>query len=208
MKVDIKAVIFDYGNVLCELQPREDVAAIAKLAGLSSGELTGAYWEHRRVYDEAGLTPQQYWDLVAERPVEPEVVRALLEADNRSWTHPREKTLPWVVQVRSLGLKAALLSNLPVGLRDALENGAAPWLPEFDARTYSCDVRKAKPDPAIYADVIRKLGVQPSEAVLIDDRPENVEGAYAAGIHAVLYETAEQTAAELARRWNVNVRTT
>ena len=36
------------------------------------------------------------------------------------------------------------------------------------------------------------LGVEPAEALFLDDRPENVEGGRAAGIHAEIFTTWEE----------------
>jgi len=89
-------------------------------------------------------------------------------------------------------------------IRDALENDCA-WMPQFDARTYSCTVRKAKPDPAIYNACIRDLGVKPPEAVFLDDRPENVDGAMQLGILSLLFESPERAALDLASQYGIHV---
>jgi putative hydrolase of the HAD superfamily len=94
-------------------------------------------------------------------------------------------------------LRTALLSNLPVPLRDALENDCS-WMPRFDVRTYSCNVRSSKPDRAIYDHCVNELGVKPENAVFLDDRPENVEGAARTGIHALLFQTVVGAARDLA----------
>ena len=49
-----------------------------------------------------------------------------------------------------------------------------------------------KPEAEIYHDAIAGLGVEPDEALFLDDRPENVEGARAVGIHAEIFTTWEE----------------
>ena len=49
----------------------------------------------------------------------------------------------------------------------------------------SADVGLAKPDERIYALSARRLKLAPAECVFIDGLPRNVEGARAAGMHAV-----------------------
>jgi FMN phosphatase YigB (HAD superfamily) len=59
----------------------------------------------------------------------------------------------------------------------------------------------AKPDARIYAIAAQRIGVEPSECVHIDDKWENVVGAWAAGFSAIHYTGS---CAELARssvRW-------
>ena len=57
----------------------------------------------------------------------------------------------------------------------------------FDAVVFSCNVGVRKPNPNIYKIMLKKLNVQPQEAVLIDDREENIVGAKKVGINAILF---------------------
>ena len=44
-----------------------------------------------------------------------------------------------------------------------------------------------KPDPAIYHLALARFGLEPGQAVFIDDNAANVAGARAVGMHAVLF---------------------
>ncbi len=169
---------------------------MANLMGMDYELFQERYWRDRVAYDRAALDPVAYWGRVADRAVGAERVDELNKLDVKSWLHPRESTPGWVDSARAAGLRTALLSNLPVTLRDALENDC-PWLPHFDVRTYSCALGVTKPDAAIYEHCIGTLGVAASEAIFLDDRPDNVEAAEALGMHAVVFESAEQAAADL-----------
>ena len=83
-------------------------------------------------------------------------------------------------------------------------------LNEYRVRTYSlhefllgfftsCYLSVMKPNPAIYRLGLRLAQVQPSEAVMIDDRLQNVEAARSVGMRAVQYVDAAQLREELAR---------
>ncbi len=65
------------------------------------------------------------------------------------------------------------------------------FLGYFDHVTFSCEIGVLKPEPEIYEHALRGLGVAPAEAVFLDDRPENVEGARHLGLHAELFTTWE-----------------
>ena len=56
-----------------------------------------------------------------------------------------------------------------------------------------------KPDPAIYHLALERFGLAPHEALFIDDRLINVEGAEAVGMHAHLFTDAEDLRARLER---------
>jgi epoxide hydrolase-like predicted phosphatase len=62
----------------------------------------------------------------------------------------------------------------------------------FDVQVYSAEVHLAKPDPRIYKLALERLGVQPQEAIFVDDSPENIEAAKALGIHGVRFEDSQQ----------------
>jgi putative hydrolase of the HAD superfamily len=57
--------------------------------------------------------------------------------------------------------------------------------------TFSYELGKVKPQPEIYMDAIRGLDLTPAHAIFLDDRPDNVEGALAVGMPALLYSTWE-----------------
>ena len=54
-----------------------------------------------------------------------------------------------------------------------------------------------KPDAMPFEVTLERLGVQPGEAVFIDDTMENVEAALHQGLHGILFTTAEELDKEL-----------
>lgn len=67
----------------------------------------------------------------------------------------------------------------------------------FDAVVLSGEEGIAKPHPRIYELIAERLGVKPSECVMIDDLPENCAGADAAGMRSIFYVSNEQCLDEL-----------
>jgi HAD superfamily hydrolase (TIGR01509 family) len=59
----------------------------------------------------------------------------------------------------------------------------------------SCDLGEVKPDRAFYEKALAKFGIAADTCLLVDDRPENVDGARACGIRAVHYTNAAETIA-------------
>ena len=56
------------------------------------------------------------------------------------------------------------------------------WLDQFDVQMYSCEVGVVKPEVPIYLKCCRRLGCEPSEALFLDDKKVNTEGAKKAGM--------------------------
>lgn len=91
--------------------------------------------------------------------------------------------------VRDAGVRVGLISNAPASLPAALHHlGLAA---QFQPLVVSAEVGTAKPDRRIYAEALRRAGVaEPGRAVFIDDLPENVVGAEAAGLRALRLDRA------------------
>ena len=203
MRVSPSAIIFDYGNVLSQSQPIADTQAMASILDLPLSRFTELYWRFRIEYD-AGLDPIVYWNSVAQtasRTLTPDQISTLTEIDGRSWSHPAPMMPQWARELRTSGLRTAILSNMPAPVRDYVLR--CPWLPEFDSRTFSCDIGICKPEIEIYRNCLDKLGVQPSEALFLDDRENNVRAAEALGLHAVLFTNPAEAAREIESRFSL-----
>jgi len=202
VRISPSAVIFDYGNVLSQSQPIADVQAMATILGLPLPQFSELYWRFRIEYDAASLDPTTYWSAVAQTAsgtITPGQIAELIDVDSRSWSHPAPVMSQWARDLRAAGLRTALLSNMPAPVRDSVLR--CSWLPEFDSRTFSCDVGICKPAPEIYRDCLNKLGVKPSDALFLDDREPNVGAAETLGLHAILFTDASSAAQEIERRF-------
>ena len=69
---------------------------------------------------------------------------------------------------------------------------AMPSLAVMDDWVASCKVGLRKPDPKIYHLALARLGVEPRQALYIDDRPEFVEAARQVGLTSIQCADARQ----------------
>lgn len=206
MTIRLRGVIFDYGNVLCARQRREDVDAMAAVFSAPAAAFEEAYWERRDAFDAAGLTPEAYWGEIADMlgaTLTDRLLADAIAADNRCWSHPSPVMGRWAADLRAAGVRTAILSNMPVTLRERL--AGLPWLPRFDHETFSCDVRVCKPRPEIFEHCLAGLGTAPAETLFLDDREENTRAAAALGIHTILFHDAEQAWREIAEKFELPV---
>ena len=102
-----------------------------------------------------------------------------------------------LADARAAGLATAIISNQFAGWSDSF--GAAVSGLGADEVVISCDVGLRKPDPAIYRLACRRLGVEPAQALFLDDAAAMAEGARAAGLTAI-HVTDHEVAAAEARR--------
>jgi putative hydrolase of the HAD superfamily len=100
---------------------------------------------------------------------------------------PYPDAVPALEQLRELGLKLVCVSNWDCSLGAVLERcGLAAHL---DAAVSSAEARAQKPEPAIFEAALRFAGLGAPEVVHVGDtREEDIAGAEAAGIRALLLD--------------------
>lgn len=117
---------------------------------------------------------------------------------------PDPEVLALVDRVRAAGVRCVLATNQQ-SYRGGFMQRALGYQEHFDDAFYSCDMGLAKPDPAYFTHIVRRLDLTPERALFVDDVPANVAGAREAGLHADHHpwhaDAGELT--ELLRRWAV-----
>ena len=61
----------------------------------------------------------------------------------------------------------------------------------FDAAVGAADVKRGKPEPDIFLEAARRLGVAPAQCLVFEDAPLGIEAARRAGMRAVALTTTE-----------------
>lgn len=183
----IRAVVFDFGNVICRFDPVIFVRGVAPWSSLPLEELARVLKNSPDLftdYETGRITSRTFFELMCVRCELTCTEERFITAFASIFT-PIPETL---ALIRSLHgkLRLGLLSNtsdwhfrfgiVPTGI-----------LPLFDAVTLSYEVGVMKPDPAIYLDVLEKLGLPAAECVFIDDLEENAAAATATGMHGIHY---------------------
>ena len=196
---EIRAVIFDYGEVLCRRAPLEEFAPMARILGITPERLLERYMQNRLEYDRGDVSASEYWKgfgLESGIGLSDAQVEELNRRDCGLWWGLDPVLMDWVDRMRAGGIKAGVISNMFIGLAKQIREGA-PWLDRFDDYTLSAEIRATKPDPAIYRHSLDGLGVRPNEALFLDDRENNVDGARAVGMEGLVFTTPEKLRADL-----------
>ena len=74
---------------------------------------------------------------------------------------------------------------------------------DVDGKVISYELQMVKPEPGIYQELAVKYGFSPENAVFIDDRQVNIDGAIAQGYQGIWfesYDTARRKLEELLNR--------
>ncbi len=176
--------------------------ALVSTAGVPDAVFEQHYWDHRHAYDAGVLNGESYWQSVADGAgfsLTPERLAAFHHHDSLMWGNLNAPMVAWAKALQQAGIKTAILSNMgDVNL--AYMRRHFEWLAGFTHLTWSCELRTAKPDPAIYRHTLEKLGVSAAEALFIDDIPANIAAARALGIDGILFTDVAQLRRDLETR--------
>jgi 2-haloacid dehalogenase len=187
-----KAVVFDVGNVLYGWDP--DAFLVTQIADdaarLQFIEDVDLYAWHEtldggRPFAEAAAELNEKFPQYA----------ALIAA----WSDKFGETISGPVPGVHALVEALDARGVPLF---AITNFSADFWPPFHAReraffdrfrdiVVSGEVKLLKPDPAIYYLALDRFGLRPADALLVDDREINVEGALAVGMAAHLFIGAD-----------------
>jgi epoxide hydrolase-like predicted phosphatase len=193
----IKAVIFDFGGVLVRTVNQAGRERWEKVLNLPHGELSKTVFDSEVAVNATlgKVDEQKIWEYVGQKyHLPPEEVNNLAQD---FWSGDR-LDMELVDFLRSLRpkYKTAILSNAWSGARLTfthkfqLDNAV-------DQILISAEEGLAKPDPQIYHLAAERLGVQPPEAIFVDDFPQNVQAASAAGLKGIQFITTPQVIADI-----------
>jgi putative hydrolase of the HAD superfamily len=98
-------------------------------------------------------------------------------------SRPREAMYD-LVQALQKHVKTAVLSNTELS---AIPHFMAYRSECFDLKMFSCEEGIIKPERELYERCLQRLNVELQEAVFIDDRIENIDGAKDVGLQAIHY---------------------
>ncbi len=107
--------------------------------------------------------------------------RELMRRIGRATKNPRPEMIEAIARLRNVGLRVAALTNNWRGKGD----GTRALAPHFDAFFESAALGMRKPDPRIYQHVCRELGIEPIEAVFLDDIGANLKTARQLGMTTI-----------------------
>jgi len=198
MTTVIHTILFDLGGVLIDWNPRYVYRDIFKTDAEMEWFLQHICSNEWNEQQDAGRSLQEGTEvLVAKHPQWEKEIRAYYKRWPEMLGGPIPETVELFKQLKDKQLyKFYALTNwsaetFPVAL------GRYDFLHWFDGILVSGAEGVRKPFPAYYALALQRFGLNPSEVVFIDDNLHNVEGASAAGIKTIHFQSAAQLEAAL-----------
>jgi len=194
-----RAVVFDFGGVLIEWNPRHlfrkifgpDEAAMERFLTHVCSATWNLMQDAGRTFDE-GVA-----ELTARFPDQAEFIAAYHHRWDEMVPHDFADSVEVLEDLKAAGVPLYGITNFSVE-KLALARRRFPFFRHFDGIVVSGEVRLVKPDPAIFLHFLERHGLAAAECVFIDDSPVNVAAARRLGFHGVDFTGA----ADLRNRLN------
>lgn len=207
-----KLLYFDLGNVLLSFSHEQMYQQMAEVTEVSPDVLRRSLLEGGEAadliiqYETGQLTTEEFVDVVHQlidrRPDPQRFATAVSDI-----FAPMRESWEIVEHLAGAGHRMAILSNTNPAHWEWVTDGRFPLVADvgqpggpFEWAVLSYEAGSMKPDPAIFQTAIERAGVPAGDIFFVDDRPENVDGAKAVGIDAVVFEGTEKFRRDLERR--------
>ena len=187
---ELRAVVFDFDGLILDTETAEFESWRDVYSDLGA-ELDRASWVKIIGTADSGWDPYAELERQLGHPLDRAAVRR-----QRRGKYARlvatETTRPgidaWLREARAMNLRVGLASSsdrtwVTSHLRDLGPTfGRGGNVRRFDAMATGDEVLRTKPDPAVYELALRRLDVDPDQAIAVEDSPNGVAAAKAAGL--------------------------
>lgn len=190
----IKNIIFDYGNVIFEIDFKKAQEALLQL-GITNNTEFFSHKSHHQLFNNfetAAISPAQFREGIREAAGNNELTDQQIDD---AWNSLLIGVPPGVHDVL-LKVKQKYRTFLLSNNNETHYNYIVDYLKRefnmednaalFEKAYYSQQMFLRKPNVEIFEQVIKENNLNPDETLFIDDSPQHIEGAKLAGLHTLL----------------------
>lgn len=189
---NMKAIIFDLGNVLIDYDHQRTLAAMARLYGMDPEQISAAFDQVGAAFGLGEMDTQEFHHRM-DRLLGHSTDGAAFEAAFNAGPARNDAALAYAVALQQHpGVTVAAISNTNQ-LHVAWIDANAPELNQLDLVMMSNEVGMAKPDPAIFRLALELLDLPAGQTLFVDDLAENVEAARHLGMAGIVHTTWHET---------------
>lgn len=192
----IRNIIFDYGNVIFEIDFKKAQNALLQL-GISNAEEFFAHKTHNNIFNDfetAAISPAQFRAGIREAAQNNDITDEQIDAAWNSLLIGVPPNIHEVLLKVKEKYRTFLLSNNNEihykWIVDYLQKefGMPDNSSLFEKAYYSQQMYLRKPHVEIFEQVLKENNLIPEETLFIDDSPQHLVGAKQAGMHTLLMD--------------------
>ncbi|HVB45863.1 MAG TPA: HAD family phosphatase [Streptosporangiaceae bacterium] len=193
----ITAVVFDIGGVLLDWDPRHLYRKLiddpVRLADFLDRICTPQW---HLAHDLGADIGESCRVLASQHPEHADLIMAWAERGEEMVTGAHDEVVEILAELCSAGVRCFALSNMEEE-NFALRRSKYSFFELFEGCVISGIEGVAKPDHAIFEILLSRYGLEPRQAVFIDDVTRNVNAAAQVGLVALRYTSAAQLRQDL-----------
>ncbi|GAB4541896.1 MAG: TIGR02253 family HAD-type hydrolase [Anaerolineales bacterium] len=192
-----RAVFFDFGGVILRTEFQAPRQQLAERFHLEYEELDRAVFncESAKRASLGEISEAQHWLEVAKRFKLPASEAQAFQDAFFGGDVIDRALVNFIRDLRRRGIHTGLISNAWSGLRAYMEKEKI--LDAFDSLTISAEARVVKPSPEIYRLALQKA--QASNAIFVDDFPENIAACQQLGWTGILFRDSKACMEKISR---------
>ena len=189
----IKAVVFDYGGVICFPPSVDTETELQRLTGLPAESLSELNRKYRDGWDRGTYNGIEYYRHILSSSgifLDDDSLAGIALIDMDGWKRINTGTVQLMYDVKAAGLTLGIFSNMPLDF--------FPWVKdnlrifnEAQAVVISSCYNLVKPETAFFKVLQEKTACEYGEIIFFDDISDNVKAARDLGIAAHLWEGAD-----------------
>ncbi|RYU95805.1 HAD family hydrolase [Emticicia agri] len=191
----VKAVIFDFGNVIINIDIPRTFQAFASLTGKRQAVIEKLVLENQlfRRYETGQFTDIEFREIVRQTVGFPLSDHEVDRAWNSLLLDIPQERIDFLIELRKK-YPIYLLSNtnnihIEASNSYLKKTFGYRHLDElFDQLFLSYEIGMWKPDAEIYHYVLETINLKPHEVLFLDDNPHNIQSASALGMQTILVE--------------------
>ena len=199
-KTKIRVIAFDFGGVIAKGNRQKVNQFISKALDIPLEAAIKAQAE-LKAYSRQGKGEEgDFWAAYAKSNGKklPENWQQQLDEARLKALKEIPGMINLVKNLQKQGFQTALLSN--VRMNQARVKNQLGFYKLFHPILLSYQTGMHKPNPKAYYRLLQELHVPADEVIFVDNKPENIKGAQAVGIDAILFSNAEQLIEALKQR--------
>ena len=189
----VKAIVFDLGGVLIDLDFDRCVRAFREILGYERITELLDLWHQKGIYGdmEAGLITADEFRAEVLRESRPGCVPADVDrAMAGLLTGMDPEKVPLLEELSRQYPVYGLSNNNEISVKrmhDIYEENGLDWRRIFRKEFISCRMKMLNPSREIFDAAAAEIGLPPAEILFVDDSQTNVDGALSAGWQAIYY---------------------
>ena len=197
----IKAIVFDFGGVICYPPSAQTRAELERLTGMPYDKLEVINRQYRDEWDRGTYDGQGYYRYMLPKAglnPDDETLAKIIQTDLDGWKNLDPGTVQLMRDIKVAGCTLGILSNMPRDfLTWARDEGGIPIFTEADVGIFSCEHHIIKPEPEIYMLLQERIGCACNEIVFFDDVDNNINAACKLGMRGLLWADSKAARSQL-----------